>query len=270
MLASASADMTIRVWDSATWGLTRSILEGHSDTIMDVTWTPDSTQLLSTSLDQTTRLWDVSGTSEVMSTFSPPFEHVLWSQNGTYVMGGSENRIDIWNKDTGQVVDVLSGQLDPSSTTVWSPGRALLATVNADNVIEIWQQDRTLQLVGHTDTILSLSWSPDGARLVSTSLDNSVRIWNTASGSLISTTESLAPIQQVAWTPDGQYLALAGHDHTINIWNADTQQLVITLQGHLDSVTDVAWSPDGTQLASSSHDGTIRIWQPVPIEQPNP
>ena len=58
MLASLSADTTIRIWDAETGNLCQ-MLEGHSGLIYDVTWSPAGQMLASTSLDQTTRLWNI-------------------------------------------------------------------------------------------------------------------------------------------------------------------------------------------------------------------
>ena len=57
LVASASADGTIRLWDSAT-GAARRTLEGHSDWVMAVAFSPDGKLVASASSDRTVRLWD--------------------------------------------------------------------------------------------------------------------------------------------------------------------------------------------------------------------
>ncbi|RYP64263.1 hypothetical protein DL770_009223 [Monosporascus sp. CRB-9-2] len=58
-LASASRDMTVRLWDAAT-GAHRQTLEGHSDWVNAVAFSPDGKTLASASGDKTVRLWDAA------------------------------------------------------------------------------------------------------------------------------------------------------------------------------------------------------------------
>ncbi|KAJ5494255.1 hypothetical protein N7463_010342 [Penicillium fimorum] len=57
LLASASSDETVRLWDPAT-GELKQTLEGHSDSIWSVAFSPDGALLASASSDKTVRLWD--------------------------------------------------------------------------------------------------------------------------------------------------------------------------------------------------------------------
>jgi WD40 repeat protein len=57
MLASASGDSTVRLWDAET-GAHRSTLKGHSDYVIAVAFSRDGKMLASASDDSTVRLWD--------------------------------------------------------------------------------------------------------------------------------------------------------------------------------------------------------------------
>ena len=81
ILASASRDCTVRLWDSKT-GVLRGTLEGHSKGVNAVAFSPDGQLLASASADCTVKLWDsrtgvLRGTPEGHSwganavTFSP-------------------------------------------------------------------------------------------------------------------------------------------------------------------------------------------------------
>src|SRR5436190_891866 len=57
LVASASPDKTVRLWDSAT-GAARRTLESHSDWVWAVAFSPDGKLVASASRDKTVRLWD--------------------------------------------------------------------------------------------------------------------------------------------------------------------------------------------------------------------
>jgi WD40 repeat protein len=57
LLASASRDTTVRIWDLAT-GALHQTLQGHSDWIDAVVFSPDGRLLASASRDMTIWLWD--------------------------------------------------------------------------------------------------------------------------------------------------------------------------------------------------------------------
>ena len=59
LLASASWDGTIRLWDVASGALLRT-LEGHTFWVRSVAFSPDGRTLASASRDRTIRLWDAT------------------------------------------------------------------------------------------------------------------------------------------------------------------------------------------------------------------
>jgi WD40 repeat protein len=59
LVASASDDMTVRLWDSTTGALLQT-LKGHSGWVNAVAFSPDSKLVTSASEDMTVRLWDTA------------------------------------------------------------------------------------------------------------------------------------------------------------------------------------------------------------------
>ena len=56
---SGSRDQTIQLWDVATGALLQT-LEGHTDSVTSVAFSPNGKQVVSGSDDQTVRLWDTA------------------------------------------------------------------------------------------------------------------------------------------------------------------------------------------------------------------
>src|SRR5262245_16946241 len=57
-LASGSDDKTVKLWDTSSGDLIRS-LDGHQGSVINVGFSPDGRWLASGSHDNTVRLWDV-------------------------------------------------------------------------------------------------------------------------------------------------------------------------------------------------------------------
>jgi WD40 repeat protein len=66
ILASASPDHTVRVWDMATSRPVGAPLTGHTGLITSVAFSPDATTLASGNADGTVRLWDVAYLANVV------------------------------------------------------------------------------------------------------------------------------------------------------------------------------------------------------------
>src|SRR4051794_40101736 len=59
LLASASHDDTVRLWDAAT-GAALHTLKGHTGSVISVAFSPNGALLASASRDKTVRLWDAA------------------------------------------------------------------------------------------------------------------------------------------------------------------------------------------------------------------
>ncbi|MFP5271772.1 WD40 domain-containing protein [Coleofasciculus sp.] len=199
----------------------RNRLEGHSDIVWDVSFSPDGELIASASRD---------------------------------------GRVKLWRPD-GTLVTTLQGHQDSVTSVSFSPDSQLIASSSWDGTVKLWRRDGTLvrTLSGHNDYIYSVTFSPNGKRLASTGADGMVRLWQ-VDGQLIRTISAHKNgAQWVSFSPNGEILASAGSDQTIKLWTEDGQ-LWKTLTGHKGKVNSVAFSPDGQLIASASDDRTVKLW----------
>jgi WD40 repeat protein len=110
MVASASRDHTVRLWDART-GTSRGTLEGHSGEVHAVAFSPDGQMVASASYDSTVRLWD-TGTRALRGTFEGHLYEVnavAFSPDGQMVASASwDDTIRLWDAGTRETIKELN------------------------------------------------------------------------------------------------------------------------------------------------------------------
>ncbi|WPJ64265.1 hypothetical protein SMAC4_13771 [Sordaria macrospora] len=252
------------------WNACLQTLEGHSNGVNSVAFSPDGQRLASGSYDHTIKIWDPASGSclQTLEGHSRSVNSVAFSPDGQRLASGSyDHTIKIWDPASGSCLQTLEGHRRWVNSVAFSPDGQRLASGSYDHTIKIWDpaSGSCLQtLEGHSGRVNSVAFSPDGQRLASGSGDCTIKIWDPASGSCLQTLEGHRRwVNSVAFSPDGQRLASGSYDHTIKIWDPASGSCLQTLEGHSRSVNSVAFSPDGQRLASGSGDCTIKIWDPA-------
>lgn len=239
-------------------------LEGHTQSVNRLAWSPDNRLLASTSYDCTVRLWNMMA-REAPFILSGPTDwvtSVTWSPDGRAVAAGSgDNKIWLWNPDTGQMIKAFKAHTRTIFSVSWSPEGQMLASGSGDTSIALWHIPslKLLKILqGHSGAVFRVVWSPTGRELASCSEDQTVRIWDAQSGRLKRILEGhTGPVYDLAWSPDGRILASASEDMTIRLWGRQ----VGVLEGHTNIISSLSFSFDGRFLASKSMDGTVRLWR---------
>ncbi|KAI9652720.1 MAG: protein with putative role during mitosis [Alyxoria varia] len=163
LLASASRDRTLRIWDVTT-GYCVKTLRGHLDWVRDVAPTIDGRWLLSVGNDQTARLWDASS-GEVRNAIQA-HDHVI--ECCAFAPAPSYPHLA-----------ALAQQKKPPPA---SSSAEFLATGSRDKTIRIWDARGTLikTLVGHDNWVRAVVFHPGGRYVLSVSDDKTIRCWDLA------------------------------------------------------------------------------------------
>ena len=110
------------------------------------------------------------------------FDFVLFSHDGTRVIGMEVEEVKILDAATGRLVKALPhlpGQR--SDLAALSPDDRRLAVIAARNEIRLLDMssgEESLALPGHTASVVGLAFSPDGHRVASTDLEGVMYFWD--------------------------------------------------------------------------------------------
>lgn len=252
-----------------------SSLEGHTEAVISVAFSPTGKYLASGSGDTTVRFWDLS--TETPHFTAKGHTHwvlsIAWSPDGKKLASGCKNsQIFIWDPNTGkQIGKTLTGHTKWITWLCWEPLHLnpqcrYLASASKDCSIRIWD---TLTghcekiLTSHTQSVTTIKWGGDGL-LYSASQDRTIKAWRASDGVLCRT--------------------LQGHGHWVNTMALSTDYVLRTgafnpadasinpqdMQGSLEQLKEKALQrynqvrgQDPERLVSGSDDFTLFLWAPA-------
>ncbi|CCO36684.1 Vegetative incompatibility protein HET-E-1 [Rhizoctonia solani AG-1 IB] len=249
-------------------------LDGHTQAIRSVKFSPDGTRIVSCSVDKSIRVWDAETGEQLLGPLlghSKDVDSVQYSPDGTCIASGSwDGTIRVWDAASGEAKLVIEPPEECRSGIIsirYSPDGAHIAVGLCNGQLLIRDASTgalTLgPLMGHTKSVISVDYSPDGTRVVSGSFDKTIRVWSAAKGDLV-----LGPlightgwIRSVKYSPNGRHIVSGSDDRTVRAWDAQTGDTILgPLEGHHSSITSVCYSPDSTRLVSCGGEKTVYVW----------
>ncbi len=269
ILAGASEDGTLRLWDVAT-GREIHRLRGHSDSVLTVAFSADGKILASGSGDRTVRLWDVATSEEIRRL--PAHRHdvlgVAFSPDGKTLAAAAEDQsVRLWDLVSGRETRSLEGHSDWIRAVAFSPDGKVLASGSDDHTVRLWDVatgDEIRRLEGHRDWVLGVAFSPDSRILASASEDGSLRLWQLTEDRPARQLQADAEaVRSVAFSPDGSALASGSGGGGVRLWEVATGAEIRRLAAHSGAVRAVCFAPGGKTLASASDDRTVRLWDVI-------
>jgi division protein 1 len=252
VLATGSADATIRVWnldqvvsnpdaqDEGDDAYTIHVLDSHVGEISAIHFSDHT--LVSGSADKTIRQWDLN-TGRCVQTLD-----VIWANSAQNALYSN---------------DRLRTGLDANAPFIGAVQcrDAALATGTADGIVRLWdlrsgQVQRTLQ--GHTAAVTCLQF--DDVHLATGSRDRSVRIWDLRMGNIFDAFAYDSPITSLDF--DNRRIASTNGENTVKIYDRAAEKHWSLGRGEGDPEapeSTVVKTKEG-YLVEGGGDGVVGVW----------
>ena len=279
ILATGNWDGNVRLWHATTGEFLQTI-PGHpslrnfySAPRNNVVFSPNGNTLAVGSRDNTVFLWNVNTgkqlhtfighttlNTEAASSISFSLDgKILASSSSDYVDGEVKGSVILWDVNTGETLQTLTGHTSSVESISFSPDGSMLATGSWGTVL-LWDVNtgETLQTLTGTGLVESISFSPDGSMLATGSW-GTVLLWDVNTGETLQTLKTLTGWgSSISFSPDGSTLATGSRDE-IRFWDVNTGETLQTLIGH-QSLHNVSFSPDGNTLAYLRGRNEVQLW----------
>jgi WD40 repeat protein len=295
LVATASDDHLARLWDAA-GGKPLHVLRGHDGVIRTVSFSADGHRLVTGAEKGTSKVWDVSTGKNLFTltaskstdldeseeyvapdvneaSFSPDGSRIVTTYNTQFDIGA-----DLWDAQTGMLLQALIVCEDSRVSAVFSPDSQLLATWGSQCPMAGVVDARTgadISSLGRFDpkdaeeqqgsaavrAVQQVVFSPDSKSAILVMWQDESSIWDARQGVQLKTLDQPArTIESVCYSPDGKLILTANADRSLTILDSVNLSNPKQLIGHTGNIDKIAFTADGRRIISSSKDNSVRIW----------
>ncbi|XP_038667225.1 apoptotic protease-activating factor 1 isoform X1 [Scyliorhinus canicula] len=299
LLAVAMSHNSVELWNLE---LRKRVADcsGHLSWVHCVQFSLDGSMLLSSSDDQTVRLWDTNKVHSSSAVSLVRDMDAIFQEDEVIVLVSDNKKcLQLINGKTGDVMcqsevqnsrirccclnqhinlaafgcgdGILKVGMKSARFVLQNIGwkrqqfqHSLLIAVGLENgtvkVLELPSGKILKTLIGHTECVQRCRFTPDGKMLISSSDDSTIRVWNWCTEECKVLEGHTEQVKNFKLLREPQILSWS-FDGTVKVWNYISGELLKNYDCHKGSaVLSCDASPSGSKIASASADKSAKIW----------
>uniref|UniRef100_A0A2I3HH43 Apoptotic peptidase activating factor 1 n=1 Tax=Nomascus leucogenys TaxID=61853 RepID=A0A2I3HH43_NOMLE len=233
---------------------------GHLSWVHGVMFSPDGSSFLTSSDDQTIRLWETKKVCKNSAVMLKQEVDVVFQENEVMVLAVDHiRRLQLINGKTGQINYLTEAQV---SCCCLSPHLQYIAFGDENGAIEILElvNNRIFQSrIRHKTTVWHIEFTADEKTLISSSDDSEIQVWNWHLDKFIFLRAHQETVKDFRLLKNSRLLSWS-FDGTVKVWNIVTGNKEKDFVCHQGTVLSCDISHDATKFSSTSADKTAKIW----------
>ncbi|KAI3366710.1 hypothetical protein L3Q82_009386, partial [Scortum barcoo] len=266
LLAIAFSNYAVELWDL---GDNKKMADcsSHLSWVQRVQFSPDGSQLLSCSDDQTVRLWETKKVHTSSAISLKRDSDVLFNDKEIIVSAADNcNRLQVRDGRTGSVLFQSEEKSSRIRCTYMCRQPSAVVLGQEDGTVQVLEvpSGRLLaNLLGHTKTVLHCQFSQNGQILITSSEDTTIRVWRWQSGEckvLQGHKEQVRCFSLLSSSPADTRLLSWSYDGTVKMWDTETGEKLQDIEAHRGAILSCHVSPDGCLFATTSADKIAKLW----------
>jgi autophagy-related protein 16 len=273
LLASASSDATVKIWD-VNHGQLRGTLRGSPGSSI-IGCDLSNTHVVGAGSDKTCRVWDIRTQRMIHHLVGHAHKITCVKLYGRdkYVLTGSADRcMKVWDISLKTYKQTLTLRHSSTSNCIdVAPDSTTAMSGHLDGGLRFWDLmsgERTLDLPGiHEAAVTSVRFHPlDNMLVLTNAMDSSLKVIDIRNGLAVHTLRhpdfrTSHNWSSAAFSPDGRYV-VAGSNSSghVFVWGATDGSLKSRLEGHQAGVCAVDWGCTSQQVASVDRKGNLILW----------
>lgn len=225
-IAGGAENGRIIIWDLKSGA--QVSMTGHQRAVNHLAYNKAGTRLISTSDDDTVRIWDTA-TKKTVLTIKGNGVNLYgaeFSPDGTKVVVGTLGKgLCIYNASNGQLLKSFGGHYGGAQDASANATFTRAVSAGRDKRLAVWDLktgNRISYLTGHQDYVIHVAYSPNGKWIASSSSDGTVILWDAATLRQVNKLVGMSLIgSRLAWNSTSTMLAVMTEYDNVRVYRVN-------------------------------------------------